>query len=142
MKSNWSRQDADWEAHLAAALKAAAAPDDPRGPAESDALARRLDAALRADRAARSARVRRTWLSLAAAAACAAVVALAAWHGTRSARSAALETATAETPADTAELSIADARLAPVSDAFGELEEVLTELAALDFNYEWDDEDL
>ena len=37
---------------------------------------------------------------------------------------------------------MAEAREAPVSEAFGELENVLTELAALDFSYAWDDEDL
>lgn len=138
MKNGLDREDAAWEAHLAAAWKASET-DCARGAEESAALARRLDGILRAERAARRARRIRAWLAWGAAAACAAAVALPAWRGMRGGGGAA-DLSSAE--AGEEELSVADAREAPVSEAFGELEAVLTELAALDFRYDWDDDDL
>ena len=140
MKTELDRDDAAWEAELAAAWKAAAEEEDAAGGAEeSAALARRLDGTLRAERAARRAGRVRAWLSLGAAAACAALVALAAWRSGFWGGGAGTETAAGEAEEES---DVAEAREAPVSEAFGELENVLTELAALDFSYAWDDEDL
>lgn len=140
MKKAWDRDEAAWEARLAAAWKASADPDA-GGEGESAAMARRLDGALRADRAARKARRARMWLAWGAAAACAAGVALSARIGGRGA-GAGGEVAAVAAAEEEDELDVAEAREAPVSAAFGELEDVLTELAALDFRYGWDDEDL
>lgn len=146
MKKELDWDDAVWEAELAAAWKAAADEDTDaaRGAEESAALARRLDGILRAEQAeqaARKARLARMWLAWGAAAACAAVIALAAWRGggTDGAPTEVVAAAAIEESED--ELDVAEAREAPVSEAFGELEDVLTELASLDFRYGWDDED-
>lgn len=143
MKKALDRDETAWEARLAAAWKASAGPDAAGGAEESAALARRLDGVLRAERAVRRARRMRAWLAWGAAAACAALVALSAWRGGRGDGGAGAEVAAA-TAGEAAEdeLDVAEAREAPVSAAFGELEEALTELAALDFRYGWDDEDL
>ncbi|MBQ9343970.1 MAG: hypothetical protein IJT88_02000 [Kiritimatiellae bacterium] len=145
MKKALDRDDAAWEAELAASWKESADADATGGAEESAALARRLDGILRAERAARKARRARAWLAWGAAAACAALVALSAVRIAKSGAGTGTEVevasaATAEEAED--ESDVAEARVAPVSEAFGELEDVLTELAALDFRYGWDDEDL
>lgn len=142
MKKALDRDDAAWEAELAAAWKASGT--DAAGDAEeSAALALRLDGILRAERALRKARRMRAWLAWGAAAACAAAVALATARVVKTGEgegTAVVAAATVEESED--ESDVAAARVAPVSEAFGELEEVLTELAALDFGYRWTDEDL
>jgi hypothetical protein len=143
MKKALDRDDAAWEAELAAAWKASVDADAAGGAEESAALARRLDGILRAERAARKARRARAWLAWGAAAACAAVVALSAVRVAKSGAGAGTEVVAATAMEESEDESdVAEARVAPVSEAFGELEEVLTELAALDFRYGWDDEDL
>lgn len=141
MKTELDKEDAAWEAELAAAWKAAAEGEDVAGGAEeSAALARRLDGTLRAERAARRAGRVRSWLLWGAAAACAVVAGLAAWQGGWRIGGAGQETTAAGEVEE--ETDVAEAREAPVSEAFGELEDVLMELAALDFSRGWDDEDL
>lgn len=138
MKNELSRDEAAWEAVLAAAWKESAGADGAAWAEEATMTARRVDAALRAEREARRAWWRRARRAAIAAAACAAVLAGAVlWRG--STGTSGPEVASADEEEET---TLAEAREAPVAEAFGELEEVLTELAALDFRYDWDDEDL
>lgn len=140
MKENQTDLDgveAAWEAHLAAAWRAAAGGDE-GGEAESAALARRLDAALRRERAVRR---RSAWLAWGAAAACAALLA---WGTARMAGRGGAGGGAAEVAEEAMEeeYELAEAREAPVAEAFEALDDMLWEMASVTLSYEWDDEDL
>lgn len=137
-KTDLDGVEAAWEAHLAAAWRTAA-DGDGGGEAESAALARRLDAALRRERAVRR---RSAWLAWGAAAACAALLA---WGTARMAGRGGAGGGAVEVAAEAAaeeEYELAEAREAPVAEAFEELDDMLWEMASVKLSYEWDDEDL
>ena len=131
-------QDKAWEAHLAAAWRMDG--NAVGGVAESAALARRLDAALRRERTERRAKRWRVRLAWGAAAACAALLALAAVRGGRGiAGGEAVEVAMAESGE---EVSVAEEREAPVAEAFEALDDMLWEMASLTLSYGWEDDDV
>lgn len=132
MKHELDRDETAWEAYLAAAWRA---PGEETECPVAEETVRRADEALRREKAARQVRTWRWSVAVATAAACAALLAWAAWPGRNGTDG--IATAAEDTGGETAETTLAEAREAPLSEAFEGLETMLTELASADFESGW-----